>query len=73
MRISENEELKGIFQYLADNKSEMSLSQITLIKGFKKYFKRNKKLSDKQLNVLLEIKKNLIGYKQKVCNQILLS
>ena len=59
MRISENEELREIFKYLGDNKAKMSPSQTALIASFKKCFKKYKKLSDRQMGVILDIKNNL--------------
>jgi hypothetical protein len=47
--------IKDLFSDLAGKK--LSESQAKFIEGAKKYFKRNKVLSEKQLNILLEMRK----------------
>jgi hypothetical protein len=55
----DNKELKEVFKYLVDNRTKMSISQISLIASFEKYFKKYKALSEKQTDILLNIKNNL--------------
>ena len=51
--------VKETFQYLADNRSKMSVNQIVLITSFEKYFKKWKVLSERQIEILLSIKNGL--------------
>jgi hypothetical protein len=52
-------EIKEMFRYFETNHSGLTEGQTILIKSMNKYFKRNKKLSDRQLTVLCDIKMNL--------------
>ena len=52
-------DIKETFRYLEQNTELMTESQTILIKSLNKYYKKNKTLSDRQLNVLFDIKKNL--------------
>jgi len=49
--------IKETFDYLAEHETALSLTQIDFIKSLRKYFRRNKKLSEKQQGVLFEIRK----------------
>lgn len=53
------EDIKTIFKWLDRNKSLMNPYQARFIDGLKKYFSRNKNLTEKQLFVLYEIRNNL--------------
>jgi hypothetical protein len=52
-------EIKESFRYIEQNISLLTESQATFIKSLNKYFKKNKILSDRQLNVLYDIRNNL--------------
>jgi hypothetical protein len=49
-------EIKEIFRYLEDNIHKMNPNQVRFIDSLKKYYKRERILSEKQLIVLLEIR-----------------
>jgi hypothetical protein len=49
-------EIKEIFQYIEDNRINVNPSQIRFIETLKKYYKRERSLSDKQLFILHEIR-----------------
>lgn len=49
-------EIKEIFGYIEDNRINMNPSQIRFIESLKKYYKRERLLSDKQLFILHEIR-----------------
>lgn len=51
--------IRDLFSDLQASEGRLTDSQVTLIKSMKKYYQKNKKLSEKQLSVLLEIKKFL--------------
>jgi hypothetical protein len=55
------EERKGIretFRQLEQNKGYLSESAASFIAGLRKYFTRNKRLSERQLKALYEIRNN---------------
>lgn len=60
-------EIKEKFKFLENNASCLTESQIKLIFGFKKFFKRNKGLSEKQEHILLEIADETTTKKQELC------
>jgi L-lysine 2,3-aminomutase len=51
-----NTEVREALKLLQGN-AKLSLNQIVLIKGFAKSFKRYKKLSERQMVILFELKK----------------
>ena len=51
------EEIKEAFKFLQQHISCLSQGQNELIKGLQKYYRENKELSEKQIKVLIEIKK----------------
>lgn len=59
MKATVNLVIRDVFIDLVENSTRLSDSQLELIKSMKKYYVRNKKLSEKQLSTLLEIKKYL--------------
>ncbi len=52
-----NKEIKEVFEFLYLNEQQLSLTQISFIKSLKKYYGRNKTLSERQRKVLFEIRK----------------
>jgi len=52
-----SKEIKSIFDDLQKNEINLNQSQISFIGSVKKYFHQYKKLSDKQIFILAEIKK----------------
>jgi Tfp pilus assembly PilM family ATPase len=57
MRSSVDLIIRDLFSDLQASVGLLTDSQLALIKGLKKYYARNKKLSERQLSTLLEIKK----------------
>jgi len=51
--------VKETFDYLYIHRLDMTAGQMRLIDSFKQQFRRNKDLSDKQVEILLDIKKYL--------------
>jgi len=51
------DEIKEVFSYLALHEQKLSLSEIDFVRSLKKYFTRNKKLSERQKTALFEIRK----------------
>ena len=49
--------IKQLFNSLAEIAGKMTTGQLELVKGMQKYYRKNKQLSEKQLNVLNEILK----------------
>lgn len=54
-----NSEIKELFKYYKGNPGGLSDRQKELIKGMRKYYRRNKQLSDRQIKVLIEIRAEL--------------
>ena len=57
MRSSVEMVIRDIFTDLQASAGRLTDSQLTLIKSMRKYYDKNKKLSERQLSTLLEIKK----------------
>ena len=57
--MSEFVEINEAFKLLAQHQAHLTEFQISFITGLKKYYTRNKTLSDKQKIVLSEITRNL--------------
>lgn len=55
-------EIKELFEYLADNAGKLRDSQLELIRSFKKYYRQKGELSEKQQKVLSEIRRNIQVY-----------
>lgn len=53
--------MKEALKFLQENESKLSLNQIDFIKGLRKYFKRNKTLTERQQQALFEITKYVKG------------
>lgn len=51
--------IKETFKYLGSHENRMTPGQFAFIASTKKYFTRNKLLSERQFNALMDIKKNL--------------
>ena len=49
--------IKKLFESLAERAGKMTTGQLELVKGMQKYYRKNKQLSERQLNVLNEILK----------------
>ena len=57
--MTDQKEIKENFKFLALNEGLMTPGQIDLTRSLRKYFAKYKKLSDRQLNVLFDIRTNL--------------
>jgi hypothetical protein len=53
------ENIKLIFKVLAENSHKMNPAQSRLIESMRKYYKRERMLTEKQLGVLYEIRNNI--------------
>ena len=53
-----NKEIKETFKILESSQNLLSENAIFFVKSLKKYFDKNKRLSEKQFKILLEIKNN---------------
>jgi hypothetical protein len=54
-----NSEIKELFKYYEGNPEGLGDRQKELIKGMRKYYRRNKQLSERQIKVLIEIRAEL--------------
>ncbi len=54
--------IKETFDFLKERVSLLNLNQVDFVKELKKYYSKNKELSVRQQNVLIEIKKHLKFY-----------
>jgi len=54
-----NIEIKEVFDFLYQHEKDLTSGQVDFINGLKKYFTRNKILSEKQSKALFDIKKYL--------------
>lgn len=52
-------EIKELFKFYEGNPGGLSDRQKELVKGMRKYYRRNKQLSDRQIKVLIEIRAEL--------------
>ena len=52
-------EIKATFAFLQLNEGKMSYGQTLIVKALKKYYVKNKRLSEKQLQTLFDIRKYL--------------
>jgi len=52
-------QVKETFDYLHLHRQDMTAGQMRLVDSMKQQFRRNKDLSDKQVKILLDIKKYL--------------
>lgn len=51
--------IKDLFSDFRENVAQLTDSQNSLVKSMERYYRRNKKLSEKQFSVLLNLKKYL--------------
>lgn len=51
----EKSEIKAIFKRLDNNKDNLTPYQVELVKGLKKYYSKNNRLSPKQIDALINI------------------
>jgi hypothetical protein len=56
----EKSEIKTLFRLLESSSQQLSQYQADLVKGLKKYFNRNSKLSPRQEDALVNIAHNLV-------------
>lgn len=56
---AKNIEIKETFDFLYLNEKKMTANQFDFVQSLKKYYAKNKTLSEKQQKTLLEIKKYL--------------
>lgn len=56
----EKSEIKAIFRRLENHKESLSTYQVEFVKGLKKYYTRNNKLSDKQIDALININNSIM-------------
>ena len=54
-----NTEIKEAFNFLRRNEGKMSYGQVLIVKSLKEYYVKNKRLSEKQLQILFDIRKYL--------------
>ena len=59
MKAQRNTEIKEAFDYLYLNEQHLTAGQVDFIRGLRKYFARNKTLSELQTEALLRIRKYL--------------
>jgi hypothetical protein len=64
--IEENKEVRNLFKSLFLNRRNLSRSQLSFCESAQNQFKKSKQLSDKQVNILREIKKFLPGQDARV-------
>ncbi len=54
-----DQDIKQVFKYIQENDRQLSANCVYFIKSLRKYYDKNKKLSDRQLKSLFEIKENI--------------
>lgn len=57
--ITDKHKIKETFKFLEENEKILSQSAVNFVHTLKKYFARNKSLSEKQVKILTEIRNNL--------------
>lgn len=55
----EKSDIKAIFRHLENKRENMSAYQVDFIRGLKKYYSRNNKLSPRQVDALVSIHENV--------------
>jgi hypothetical protein len=58
--MNDNKEIKTAFKYLEENKLLLNENSTYFINSLKKYFTRNKTLSERQQKALFEIQNSLL-------------
>lgn len=51
--------IKETFDYLSQHAGLLTPGQLELVKGLQRYHRANKELTEKQMNVLFEIRRNV--------------
>jgi hypothetical protein len=62
--------IKELFDSFYLDEKNLTSAQLAFVEGAKKYFSRNRELSDRQISVLRDIKKYLPTQKIRMSNKI---